>query len=113
MDNKTVLESANAAVSEGDHETFLSSCTEDTKWVFVGDRTLSGKQEVRRYMADVYKKPPEFDIEYMIAEGDYVTAVGSISMLNDDSQWKAYDYCDVWRFEDGKMAELKAFVIEK
>jgi ketosteroid isomerase-like protein len=24
-----------------------------------------------------------------------------------------YDYCDVWRFENGKIAELKAFVIEK
>ncbi|WP_027385190.1 nuclear transport factor 2 family protein [Chryseobacterium gregarium] len=113
MDNKTVLETANAAVSEGDHETFLSYCTDDTKWVFVGDRTLSGKQEIRRYMAEAYKKPPKFDIEYTIAEGNYVTAVGSISILSDDDQWKAYDYCDVWRFKDGKMAELKAFVIEK
>ncbi len=113
MDNKTVLETANAAVSEGDHETFLSYCTDDTKWVFVGDRTLSGKQEIRRYMAEAYKKPPQFDVESMIAEGDYVMAAGSISMVSDDDQWKVYDYCDVWRFENGKMAELKAFVIEK
>jgi ketosteroid isomerase-like protein len=112
MNNKTVLEKANAAVSEGDHETFLKYCTENTKWTFVGDRILSGKEEIRRYMADAYKKPPKFNIENMVGEGNYVTVTGTISLFNEDEQWKEYDYCDVWRFEEGKMAELKAFVIE-
>lgn len=113
MDNKTVLKTANAAVSEGDHETFLSYCTDNTKWTFTGDRTLSGKQEIRRYMAEAYKKPPKFDVEYMIAEGDYVTVTGTIQLWEDDDRWNTYDYCDLWRFENGKMAELKAFVIKK
>lgn len=112
MNNKTVLETANAAILRGDHETFLTFCTESVQWIFVGDRVLSGKEEVRRYLAETYKKPPKFDVDFMIGEGDYVTAVGKISFSEND-EWTEYDYCDVWRFENGLMAELRAFVIEK
>lgn len=113
MKNKTILERANTAISDGDHETFLAYCTEDTQWTFVGDQTLSGKEEVRRYLTEVYKKPPKFDVEQIISEDNYVTAVGIINLLGEDAQWRTYDYCDIWRFENGKMAELKAFVVEK
>ena len=113
MDNKTVLEKANDAISKGDHETFLSHCSENTKWIFVGDQVLSGKEEVRNYLADAYRVPLKFDVEYMVSEGDFVTAVGVISLLDKEGQWTDYDYCDVWRFKDGKMAELRGFVIPR
>jgi ketosteroid isomerase-like protein len=51
-------------------------------------------------------------VENLIAEGDFVTAVGKISMKDATGKMIHYDYCDVWRFQDGEMAELKAFVIE-
>ena len=37
MSNKDVLTRANAAVSAGDYEGFLSFCSADTHWTFVGD----------------------------------------------------------------------------
>ncbi|WP_073226122.1 nuclear transport factor 2 family protein [Pedobacter caeni] len=112
LNNKAVLEKANAAITEGDHEGFLSFCTEDTEWAFVGDKTLHGKEAVRQYMAKEYLEPPNFMVEHLIAEGDFVTAIGKIRMKNKDGETVVYAYCDVWRFRDGKMAELKAFVIE-
>jgi uncharacterized protein len=48
--NKAILKRANAAVVKGDYEGFLSHCTEDVQWIFVGDKTLIGKEAVRRYM---------------------------------------------------------------
>ncbi|WP_034753165.1 nuclear transport factor 2 family protein [Chryseobacterium daeguense] len=111
MSHKTTLLEANAAITAGDHEKFLSYCTENTYWVFVGDRTLTGIEEVRKYMAEAYQEPPRFEVERMIEEGDSLTAIGKISLLNEDSQWIDYEYCDVWRFETGKLAELKAFVV--
>jgi ketosteroid isomerase-like protein len=48
----------------------------------------------------------------MIAEGDFVTAVGEITSTDDAGKATRHAYCDVWRFRDGKMAELQAFVIE-
>jgi ketosteroid isomerase-like protein len=108
---KAILEEANAAITEGDNEKFLSFCTEDTEWTFVGDKTLQGKDAVRQYMEKAYLEPPKFIVENLIAEGDFLTALGKISMKDEDGKMVDYSYCDVWRFRDGKMAELKAFVI--
>lgn len=112
MNNKVILEKANAAVAEGDNEGFLSFCTDDVQWTFVGDQTLKGKEAVRQYMATTYLEPPKFRVENLVAEGNYVTAIGTISLKNEQGKMIAYSYCDVWRFEADKMAELKAFVIQ-
>jgi len=110
--NKAVLEKANAAITQGDYEGFLAHCTEDTEWIFVGDRTLRGKEAVRQWMATTYTEPPKFIVENLIAEGDLVTAIGEISLPDEKGAMVRYLYCDVWRFHNGKMAGLKAFVIK-
>ncbi|MGX5691400.1 nuclear transport factor 2 family protein [Arcticibacter tournemirensis] len=112
LNNKATLEKANAFVTKGDNEGFLTFCTDDTVWTFVGDKTLQGKEAVRQYMAKAYIEPPMFIVENLIAEGDFVTALGKISMKNEEGKTIEYSYCDVWRFHEGKMAELTAFVIE-
>jgi|SRR5688572_21250692 uncharacterized protein len=110
--NKAILEKANAAITQGDNEGFLSFCTDDTVWTFVGNKTLQGKEAVRQWMTTAYIEPPKFNVEGLIAEGDFVTAIGNITMKEEDGREAQYSYCDVWRFRDGKMAELKAFVIK-
>ncbi|HLW19636.1 MAG TPA: nuclear transport factor 2 family protein [Cyclobacteriaceae bacterium] len=110
--HKAILEMANAAITEGNNEKFLTFCTDDTEWTFVGDKTLKGKDAVRQYMKRAYMEPPKFEVENLIAEGEYLTAIGKISMKDEDGKTVDYSYCDVWRFHEGKMAELKAFVIE-
>lgn len=109
--NKEILTKANAAITAGDYEGFLSFCTDDTVWTFVGDKTLHGKEAVRQWMAETYKKPPRFNVTNLIAENDFVTALGSITMKEEDGRDARYAYCDVWRFREGKMVELMAFVI--
>ena len=111
LNNKTILEKANAAITVGDYEGFLSYCTDDTTWIFVGDRTLHGKDAVRAYMKMVYTEPPKFVVENLIAEGEFVTALGNITLKDKEGTMVDYSYCDVWLFRDGKMAGLKAFVI--
>lgn len=112
--NKSVLEQANAAVTRGDYEGFLSFCTDDTLWTFVGDRVLRGKDDVRRWMAEAYSQgPPELTVEHLIAEGEFLTAVGVVTTRGEDGKATRFAYCDVWRSRDGKLAELRAFVIEE
>ncbi|MCS4168503.1 nuclear transport factor 2 family protein [Sphingobacterium sp. BIGb0116] len=113
MKNATILHNANEFVLEGDYESFLAYCTPGTKWVFVGERTLNGKEEVRAYMKEFYYEPPVFSVEKTIEDGDFVMVTGEIRLKNKDGKYEHFDYCDLWRFEDGKIAELKAFVIEK
>ncbi len=111
--NKTILEKANAAITQSDNEGFLSFWTDDTAWTFVGDKTLRGKEAVRQWMATTYKEPPKFMVKHLIAEGDFVTALGDITMKDENDKEVQYSYCDVCRFRDGKMAELMAFVIKQ
>lgn len=111
MNLKLILQEANNCITAGDHEKFLTYCTEDTIWNFVGDRILNGIDEVRQYMAEAYKEPPKFSVNLIIEEGNYLTVLGTITLLDEDSKWVEYEYCDTWRFENGKLAELKAFAI--
>jgi ketosteroid isomerase-like protein len=111
-DNRQILLEANTYVVKGDHEGFLSFCTDDIRYNFVGDKILQGKEALREYMKEAYVEPPQFDVEHLIAEGDFVTAIGKISMKDESGKMVNYSYCDVWRFSDGKMADLKAFVIK-
>jgi uncharacterized protein len=110
-DNKAILQKANQAISHGDFEGFLSLCTEDTEWTFVGERTISGKDAVRRWMADAYQEPPRFRVDRLIAEGEFVVAMGEIILKGEDGNDHRHSYCDVWRFHNGRMAELRAFVV--
>jgi uncharacterized protein (TIGR02246 family) len=112
-ENKAILLQANAAVMSGDYEGYLSLCTDDTEWVFVGEQTLRGKEAVRRWMAKAYQQPPKFDVERLIAENEFVTALGTIMLPDQPGGPEVkHAYCDVWRFRDGKMAGLQAFVLK-
>nr|WP_315224758.1 hypothetical protein [uncultured Flavobacterium sp.] len=50
MYNKSILKTANIAIINGDYEVFLSHCTDDTIWNFIGDKTLNGKESVRNIL---------------------------------------------------------------
>jgi ketosteroid isomerase-like protein len=110
--NKAILEEANAHVARGNYEGFLAFCDDDTEWTFVGDRTLKGKEAVRQYMAATYTEPPKFTVANSIAEGEYLTVLGDITIKDEDGLAVHHSYCDVWRFRGGKIFELKAFVIK-
>ena len=111
-ENMAVLEEANAAVAVGNYEKFLSFCDDDTEWTFVGDRILKGKEAVRQYMATTYFEPPKFTVTNSIAEGEFLTVLGDITIKDEDGKATLYSYCDIWRFRDGKIVELRAFVIK-
>jgi len=113
MNNAAILHKANEFVKKGDNEHFLTYCTQNTKWVFTGERVLNGKKEVRQYMKEFYIEPPVFTVDKTIEQGDFVVVQGEITLKSANGIYNHYEYCDVWRFESGKIAELKAYVIEK
>ena len=110
--NKAVLQRANAAVLAGDHEGFLSHCTDDADWTFVGERTLKGKEAVRQYLNATYLQPPRVTVAQLVAEGDFVVAIGDIAIVDAAGRVARSAYCGVWRLREGKLADLRAFVVE-
>src|SRR5687768_4418408 len=110
-ENKAILMRVNAEVAKGNNEGLLACCTDDVVWEFVGEQTLRGKAAIRQYMKETYVEPPRFAIAHLIAEGDFVTALGDITLKDKDGRDVDFAYCDVWRIRDGKLAELRAFVV--
>lgn len=105
------LEAANAAIRRRDIEGFLAHCTDDIRWTAVGASTLDGKDAVREWMTTAYAEPPQFTVSQLIADAGFVVALGEIRTQDDDGTLRTHAYCDVWRFRDGRMAELQAFVV--
>ena len=79
----------------------------------VGDKTVKGKDAVRQWMASMGNmEPPKFTVAIVIAEGDFVTAHGDMTMKDKDGKAASYSYCDIYRFQGDKIVELRAFVIK-
>ena len=110
--NKQIVEEVNASFAEGGVEGFLSHCAEDVVWTIVGNKTTRGKNAIREWMASMKIEPPKFTVDNIIADGDFVTAYGDMTMKEKDGKTVPYAYCDIYRFRDGKIAELNSFVIK-
>ena len=110
--NKEIVEKVNASFAEGGVEGFLSQCADDVVWTIVGDRTVTGKTAIREWMASMNIEPPKFTVNNIIAEGDFVTAYGDMTMKEKDGKTVPYAYCDIYRFREGKIAELNSFVVK-
>jgi len=110
-DPKTILQQANAAVAAGDNEGFLAFCTDDVTWHFIGERTITGKDALRRYLDETYIEPPDFNVTDELVDGDTLVAIGDIAIADAAGTKTRSSYCDVWRLRDGKLAELRAYVV--
>ncbi|RYG30125.1 MAG: nuclear transport factor 2 family protein [Chitinophagaceae bacterium] len=110
--NKAILMQANAAIANGDYEGFLVYCSDDTQWNFVGDKILYGKEAVREWMRVTYLEPPKFMVSNIVAEDDFVIAMGKIAVRQPDGTTVQSEYCDVWSFKEGRMHVLNAYVVE-
>jgi ketosteroid isomerase-like protein len=109
--NRAIIDRANAAFEHNDVEGLLALCTDNFTWTMVGSPPAVGKAAVREWMAKAPPEMPQFTVDTVISEGDYVTCIGEMTMP-EKGEVVPYSYCDVWRLEGDRIAELKAFVIE-
>jgi ketosteroid isomerase-like protein len=109
--NKEIVEKVNASFAEGGVEGFLSHCADDVVWTMVGNKTTRGRNAIREWMASIME-PPKFTVDNIIADGDFVTAYGDMTLKEKHGKTVPYAYCDIYRFRDGKIVELNSFVIK-
>lgn len=113
--NKEIVEKVNASFAEGDAlrvEEFLSFCADDVVWTMVGNKTTKGKNAIREWITSMDMESPKFTVDNIIAEGAFVTAYGNMTMKDKEGKTVPYAFCDIYRFRDGKIAELNSFVIK-
>ena len=111
--NVEIVNKINDAFSANDVEGFLEHCSDSVSWTMVGDRTVNGKDEVRRFMSEMEgAEPPVFGVDQMIANDDSVVCYGGMTMKDGKGQTSDWTYCDIYHFADGKVAEMSSFVIK-
>lgn len=111
--NKEIVKNVNASFEQGNTEGFLEHCAEDVKWAMVGEKSTSGKTEIREWMSHCEgMEPPEFTVDTLIAEGDTVVCTGDMTMKDKDGSTGEYGYCDVYKFAGDKIAELRSYVLK-
>jgi ketosteroid isomerase-like protein len=111
LSKKQVIEKVNDTFARGDIEGFLSFCAEDFVFHVMGAEVVRGKDAVRKWLASGAPEPPKFSIDTVVADGDFVTVLGDMTM-HEKGVLVPYAYCDVWRFAGDKLVELRAFVIK-
>jgi len=110
--NKEIVAKADAAFAEGNIEGFLSLCSEDVEWTMVGAQFMKGKDAIRQWLTSMKSEPPKFTFVNVIAEKDFATAHGDLTMKDNDGKLVPYSYCDIYRFRNDKIVELRSFVIK-
>ena len=113
MTPQQILESANAEMAAGNPEGFLAFCADDIRWEMVGDAVLVGKAAVLAWAKRTYAiAPPQFTADLWIVENDWLAVHGEITVQDPERGPVHSRYCDLWRIQEGRLAELRAFAIE-
>lgn len=115
MTNKEIVTQVNEAFTRGDMEGFLAYCTDEVVWHMMGDYRAEGKQTILDWMRshDGPECLPLFTVENFLAEGDVVVCDGEMTMaVEGNPNWKGR-YCDVYNFENGKIKQLRSYIIEE
>lgn len=111
--NKEIVQKVNASFADNKPEVFLDACADDVNWQMIGDKSYKGKGAIEEFMKSMDgMEPPKFTVDNVIADGDFVTSYGDMTMKDENGKENAYSYCDIYRFRDGKIIELRSFVIK-
>lgn len=111
--NKEIVEKANALLAENKTEEFLLLCAEDVEWTILAETPseMKGREAIRKFMASSQgSEPPNFTVDKVIAEGEFVVANGEMTMKGKEGETVPYSYCDMYTFREGKIAELRTFI---
>lgn len=112
-DKKQIVDEINRSFTENNTEGFLAHCKEDITWTMTGEKTTTGKDQIREFMASCAgMEPPNFDVKKTIAEGDSVVCYGDMTMKGPDGETGDYSYCDIYHFDGDKVAELITYMVK-
>ncbi|MBX3288511.1 MAG: nuclear transport factor 2 family protein [Acidobacteria bacterium] len=113
-DKKQIVEAINASFTKNDTEEFLGHCTEDIVWTMAGEKTVTGKNNIREWMSSMEgHEPPAFTTDLLIAEGNGVVCSGNMTMKDADGVKNSYNYCDIYQFSGDKVSSLTSFVVKE
>lgn len=112
--NKEIVRKVNQGFEEGDTEKILSCLADDVHWIMPGGFDLVGKNEFRKEVNNEnFTGRPRITIKNEIEEGDLVAVEGEVQSEKKDGGIFDAFFFDIYRLENGKIKEMRSYVIEK
>ena len=99
---------------ESDHEKVLSCLTDDVSWYIPGMFSIQGKEAFDKEIENEnFTGKPDIEITRLVEENDIVIAEGEVkaSMKNGDKLDALF--CDVFHMQDGKIAHLTSYLMNR
>ena len=112
--NKEIIRKVNEGFQAGDTEKILSYVADDVRWDMPGGFAVVGKDEFRKEVNnDLFTGPPTITVKNEIEEGDLVAVEGEVQCEKKDGSIFNAFFFDFYRLENGKIKEMRSYVIEK
>jgi uncharacterized protein len=114
MKNKEIIRKVNEGFVTGDTEKILSYVADDVRWDMPGTFAHVGKDAFRKEINnEAFEGVPTITIKNEIEEGEHVAVEGEVQCRKKDGGvFDAY-FFDFYRLENGKIKEMRSYVIEK
>jgi len=114
MNNKEVVNKIYEAFRGRDINKMLPYITDDFTWHINGELCASNNKEAIKQIEDERAAgTPVIDVKNMISENDLVIAEGDCECEMKEHGLVQVHFCDVYRFENGKVKAIRAYVIGK
>ena len=109
---KQFIKNFNLAFANADIEFIIDHVSEDFEWEMIGDRTLSGKGEVRQFLESMAAaKSESIRLHSIITHGREAACNGEIAAAGSNP----VAFCDVYTFKDTKnnmLINMRSYGIE-
>ena len=111
--NKDVVRTYIDGFENSDHEQILDCLTDDIRWTVFGAFRLEGKEA---YDAEIenpaFTGSPKITIDRLVEEEDVVMAEMTLEAQRADGAIMRAAMAEVFVFDDGKIAERRAYLVE-
>jgi len=100
------------AFDENDVETILNSVTDDIVWNMVGNETVSGKENLRKFFADhADMKMISSTKDHIIIDGDSACVDGYVHCSDGKDKNFHMNYCDIYDIEKEKIKKITSYCV--
>lgn len=110
--NIDTIKAVDAAFAAGDTEAFLDKCSDDIVWDMVGEKVIKGKEDIRDFMSMCKDMSPTFTYHAIFGDDENVSSTGHMKMKDADGKENEYEFCDLYKFADGRISEMRSFVVK-
>jgi ketosteroid isomerase-like protein len=114
MTNKEIIQKVNEGFAENNTEKIMQYVANDVRWDVMGASTAVGKDAfLKEVNNEHFVGLPSIKIKNEIEQKNWVAVEGEVQCKKKDGGMLDAFFFDIYRLENGKIKEMRSYVIEK